>query len=76
MMACPENRHLSLACVQAVLQLEFWGMRALTMRLFALMGIRFLCACAALLGMSLPPQAQPAAGRDRGKNLHIIIGKG
>ena len=58
-MACPENRHLSLACVQAVLQLAFWGMRALTTRLFAIMGIRFLCACAALLGMSMAPQAQP-----------------
>ena len=76
MMVCPENRHLSLACVQAVLQLEFWGMRALTMRLFALMGIRFLCACAALLGMSMAPQAQPAAEFYRGKNLQLIIGTG
>jgi hypothetical protein len=75
-MACPENRHLSLAWIQAVLQREFWGMRALTTRLFALMGLRFLCACAALFATSMAPQAQPAAEFYRGKNIQLIIGTG
>ena len=51
-------------------------MRALTTRLSPLMGFKFLCAFAALLGMSMAPQAQPAAEFYRGKNLQLIIGTG